>query len=1554
MADELGRVELFVGVDEQFLATELGKVRTQVEGLDDVELKVTPKLAVSGIKDQLKALNRQLTVQLNDSQVQAAIGRLDTLAKSVAAFQSLPKVAVGVEIVGATTDEITAWRKATNGLAQRITALKDAAKGGGTIKAGVTLTGTKDLDRLTKWAGAAQQVADTAKSLKNSETSIALTVTGTKDAATQLGKIQAQLLEITSGSPYIATVEVQQKGGDVGEMLARESAKAQARPGSLSRQMADIQADTAASSGVDVQANRQRLVAEALDERLGVTQGKAGYLTKDSLQQLITALGGTSSAKATRPELVAELRKLITANPAAVENLRSVQIGQQLQLRDQNGPSRMDMFARQVLMALGMSSDQIRAEIQGMIPRVPPPPDPWNFTSGRGDVPIGPSSTGRLLPPGAPASPLPRRLTPAEQAALRAPELPGASAQAAAAARQQEEAARRAFTAAERQRAFDRAVRPGPTPFDPNRPAAAAREREQQARDAFTRQQQADALRRASVFSFTPPAQTRPASTQIPDSIINGIANTLFPFNAAEVAARWRREGSAGDIPASLWQTAVDRTRTGQPDSFRTELIRRAEQAGTPLFGRTPVVPRPRDNAGAVPFLDPVQSFRGMFPQSPNVVERTAGPGYQYGTRVATNKDGSFRRTPDSRPFGGSLQFETAPTPRARAVANPVVGGEYIDLRIKQFEAQVEDDRRERARVQALNDSRVREAQQFNSDLTRTARRNQAQNFGATADRDTSTGIDARLAKAQQNLDNAKIGSENEAKAISDLVKATNEVTRARLRQTQLISKTTQAEESAQRDVLRAQKGYEPFDVRIRNKDRRNVAARNLREEQELGLANLLFEPFLAPLGLQPLPGRQRGERTGGVLGGLRTGFEARRPTGVEALLGRRFLGNRINTGTLNDAAGNALIGGAFPLLFGQGLGASIGGFAGGGVGGLAGGILGFGGSLVGTAVGAQFDQFITSANEAAQALKDPTNNLQALAQAGVGAGKGLEGLVSTLQSLGRGAEGAAILQQELGRTPTPGLSFAAEQSARRDNATAGGLRRGRNVGGFLAGAGQFLLTRFQEELGNSVLGRVIGAATGTPRDEEVVRQGRAAQERAQQRTARRQQLERRAIEFGGAGLDFAQQDAEARIARLQRKDRIDELQTQRAATPEFNRSRRRELSLQIDDEKRLLQEDQARQAADLQRRRRELDATRFDLQGSAQVQAARTGRFGQFRDLAVAAAEVRVAEQAQLRARSRFEAAPTGSDDRVRLELELERAKQATADATQRQLDLQRQVRLELEAAVVAGQQQVRDAQLGADRARATSNFFRPGQEGSLRAAESEFNIAPLRNARNDAVAALERGFVNQADPAEIERLRANVDSTSLDLEAGLIREADSLAAAFRNLKEQTTGLRRGLEDALTGQAVREGTDAGVNKFIVDPNVVRDREVRAERQLTREVQSELDLLGKKEGRPITVSFTGTRAEQNAQRAEFVSRSREERRADEDLPKMQEQLVAQTESLVKVNDALGKINDELKKATIDLSKATNSLAKKTWVVNVDVGGAKISGDARAMQTATSP
>ena len=113
-------------------------------------------------------------------------------------------------------------------------------------------------------------------------------------------------------------------------------------------------------------------------------------------------------------------------------------------------------------------------------------------------------------------------------------------------------------------------------------------------------------------------------------------------------------------------------------------------------------------------------------------------------------------------------------------------------------------------------------------------------------------------------------------------------------------------------------------------------------------------------------------------------------------------------------AISEGLIGGAFPLLFGQGAGASLGGLLGGAAGGFAGGGLGFGLSLIGTALGTAFDQLGVAATEAGKALRDPISGFEKLKEANLLASKSQEYYIQKLIETGKISQATAIIQSEI------------------------------------------------------------------------------------------------------------------------------------------------------------------------------------------------------------------------------------------------------------------------------------------------------------------------------------------------------------------------------------------------------------------------------------------------------------------------------------------------------------------------------------------------------------
>jgi len=117
------------------------------------------------------------------------------------------------------------------------------------------------------------------------------------------------------------------------------------------------------------------------------------------------------------------------------------------------------------------------------------------------------------------------------------------------------------------------------------------------------------------------------------------------------------------------------------------------------------------------------------------------------------------------------------------------------------------------------------------------------------------------------------------------------------------------------------------------------------------------------------------------------------------------------------EAISNAVIGGAFPLLFGQGPGAALGGGLGGAAGGLAGGQFGFGLSLVGTAAGAAIDTLIQKTTELGGALLDNASTFDTLKERALIANRELEKNLTALEEAGFAATANAVAQKELYKT---------------------------------------------------------------------------------------------------------------------------------------------------------------------------------------------------------------------------------------------------------------------------------------------------------------------------------------------------------------------------------------------------------------------------------------------------------------------------------------------------------------------------------------------------------
>jgi methyl-accepting chemotaxis protein len=110
--------------------------------------------------------------------------------------------------------------------------------------------------------------------------------------------------------------------------------------------------------------------------------------------------------------------------------------------------------------------------------------------------------------------------------------------------------------------------------------------------------------------------------------------------------------------------------------------------------------------------------------------------------------------------------------------------------------------------------------------------------------------------------------------------------------------------------------------------------------------------------------------------------------------------------GGLGNAIGSGIIGGGFPLLFGQGATAALGGGIGGVAGGLIGGQFGFALSIAGTTIGSTLDQL-------SKALLKPTENIEMLVNRLGLAGTETGDLALELEKLGLTTSAAELLLKE-------------------------------------------------------------------------------------------------------------------------------------------------------------------------------------------------------------------------------------------------------------------------------------------------------------------------------------------------------------------------------------------------------------------------------------------------------------------------------------------------------------------------------------------------------------
>ena len=177
--------------------------------------------------------------------------------------------------------------------------------------------------------------------------------------------------------------------------------------------------------------------------------------------------------------------------------------------------------------------------------------------------------------------------------------------------------------------------------------------------------------------------------------------------------------------------------------------------------------------------------------------------------------------------------------------------------------------------------------------------------------------------------------------------------------------------------------------------------------------------------------------------------------------------------GDLRSAIGDALIGGAFPALFGQGLGASAGGLAGGLAGGAVGGNFGFGLSLVGTALGQVVDTTIGKLGSLGDALGSASDSIKGLEDAGFRVRDSQKVQITQLEKVGRGYDAQAVALKEVESRLGPGSVAQIEklneaQKQLSDSWAALSLQLGVSLIPVVAGAASLIADLFGKSPGGS------------------------------------------------------------------------------------------------------------------------------------------------------------------------------------------------------------------------------------------------------------------------------------------------------------------------------------------------------------------------------------------------------------------------------------------------------------------------------------------------------
>lgn len=694
------------------------------------------------------------------------------------------------------------------------------------------------------------------------------------------------------------------------------------------------------------------------------------------------------------------------------------------------------------------------------------------------------------------------------------------------------------------------------------------------------------------------------------------------------------------------------------------------------------------------------------------------------------------------------------------------------------------------------------------------------------------------------------------------------------------------------------------------------------------------------------------------------------------------------------EAGSNALIGGAFPLLFGQGIGASLGGAAGGAAGGLLGGQFGFGLSLLGTAVGAAVDTLRQRFTDLTKALEDPINNIGVLAEQFVFANRAQERYVKTLIETGQTAQATLEIQKESAQSIDPAtaaLSAAANDRYSRSlsnvldilgnivsgpatgfinfldavlqrlgGAATGGSQPsitgprvitdarnslGRNVGGAIAGgllvAGGIaaLATGAGAPIGVGLIGSGLtmagiggfGAANDIQKERVASSQIVAQGEKLiTAELAKQVELQRKQLEAKAAGNEVSSQ-----MANFAQQ----ESQAVAAFLQESQRINIDSAAGNITASQAGEQQNRALEALKMQQAQIKVNRDEYQ-KGLAAAAAAAERDLANTRQLIGLEGErlsIRQEQQQVAQAESEFAKVDAtfrkeygGVSPNTLSGSELESYKAA--------YNFREAAEARLEQTRITALERIRRAEEAiADQRRSVEERISNARAGAGLTGLGRGVLADQSAFRQEQINAARVQQRAKENPGNVQLAEQARDARRSLVAAGEELKL-KLQDAFKAAQAAVRNITRSIEDAKLNLAQLRGGTGGVNQFL-SPEQVNARAAAVAPQLESETKKLAQQLG------VIPRFFGSQAQRNDQMAEFIRAARQELRAPEDIAQLNQDLIAANNDLAAVTKALISSNASVQQSMSSLGTQIAELVAKQW--NVDV---TVTGGAAAIKT----